>query len=53
MDQAVDAGLEKESVAVWERKYRGNEAKRSTWVGAIVRAREGVRLQTMTLFPSL
>ena len=53
VDQAVDAGLEKESAAVWRRGYRGEGVKRPMWIGVNVRARSGMRLQAMTLFPSL
>jgi hypothetical protein len=52
-DQAVDAGREKESAAVWRWGYRGNAVKRSMWVGVNVRARAGMCLQAMMLFPSL
>ena len=52
-DQAVDAGLEKESAAVWGRGYRGSGVKQSMWVGVNVRARAGMRLQATALFPSL
>lgn len=53
VDQVVDAGLEKESAAVWGRRYCGEGVKRPMRVGVNVSARRGMQLQAMTLFPSL